>query len=244
MTDVQSLRMSHNSNTIDSENPFAPAESSHQAQTTVPIYSVPISNRNHHSKLTFPNFNGEDPTKWIYKAEQFFKFKNITPYQQVQLVSFHLEGIALQWLTKFGGPLTWVEFTTAVYLRFEPTDYEDPSNALTRLKQTTTVEACQESFEKLSYRVDNLSKLFLVGFFIDGLCNEIRLVVKVKQPKTLTDVIGVSRLIEERNSLLKKIGNGINSRPNTNPHQRTHKNPSTGLLGPPLTTKIGYTPNP
>ncbi|KAL5752569.1 hypothetical protein ACOSP7_022768 [Xanthoceras sorbifolium] len=196
MTDVQSLRMSHNSNTIDSENPFAPAESSHQAQTTVPIYSVPISNRNHHPKLTFPNFNGEDPTKWIYKAEQFFKFKNITPDQQ--------------WLTKFGGPLIWVEFTMAVYLRFGPTDYEDPSNALTRLKQTTTVEAYQESFEKLSYRVDNLSKLFLV-----------------KQPKTLTDVIGVSRLIEERNSLLKKIGNGINSRPNTNPYQRTHNNPST-----------------
>ncbi|RVW85308.1 hypothetical protein CK203_045592 [Vitis vinifera] len=104
-----------------------------------------------------------DPTGWIYKAEQYFDFKNITPGQQVQLASFHLEGIALQWhrwLTKFRGPLTWDEFTKAVQLRFGPTDYEDPSEALTRLKQTTTVVAYQEAFEKLSHRVDGLPEKF------------------------------------------------------------------------------------
>ncbi|KAL5763876.1 hypothetical protein ACOSQ2_016470 [Xanthoceras sorbifolium] len=206
MTEVQGLRMSRNSNTVDSENPFAPAESSHRAQSIVPTYPAPISNP-----------------------------------------SFHLERIALQWhrwLTIFRGPLTWVEFTKAVHLRFGPTDYEDPSEALTRPKQTTIVEAYKKAFEKLSHRVDNLPESFLVGCFIARLCDEIRLDVKVKQYQTLTDAIGVSRLIEERNSLLKKIGNGVNSRPNTNPHQRTHNNPSAGLLGPPPTTKIAYTPNP
>ncbi|KAL5856683.1 hypothetical protein ACOSQ3_004141 [Xanthoceras sorbifolium] len=188
---------------------------------------------------TNAEFRTEDPNGWIYKAEQFFEFKNIASDQQVQLASFHLEGIALQWhrwLTKFRGPLTWVEFTKAVHLRFGPNDYKDPLEALTRLKQTTTVEAYQEAFEKLSHRVDNLPELFLAGCFIAGLHDEIRLDVKVKQPKTLTDAIGVSRLIEERNSLLKKIGSGVNSRPNTNPHQHTHNNVSSGLLGPPSTT--------
>ncbi|RVX19461.1 hypothetical protein CK203_008788 [Vitis vinifera] len=48
-------------------------------------------------QLSFPKFNGNDPTGWIYEAKQYFEFKNITPEQQVQLASFHLEGIALQW---------------------------------------------------------------------------------------------------------------------------------------------------
>ncbi|KAL6322876.1 hypothetical protein AAG906_020919 [Vitis piasezkii] len=126
-----------------------------------------------------------DPTGWIYKAEQYFDFKNITPGQQVQLASFHLEGIALQWhrwLTKFRGPLTWDEFTKAVQLRFGPTDYEDPSEALTRLKQTTTVAAYQEAFEKLSHRVDGLPENFLIGCFIAGLQDEIRIDVKLNNP--------------------------------------------------------------
>ncbi|KAL5830968.1 hypothetical protein ACOSQ4_016322 [Xanthoceras sorbifolium] len=170
MTEVQGLRMSRNSNTVDSENPFAPAKSSHRAQSI-----------------------------------QFFEFKNIAPDQQVQLASFHLEGIALQWhrwLTEFRGPLTWVEFTKAVHLRFGPTDYEDPSEALTRPKQTTIVEAYQKAFEKLSHRYATKSDLisFLVGCFIARLRDEIRLDVKVKQYQTLTDAISVSRLIEERNS--------------------------------------------
>ena len=55
----------------------------------------------------------------------------------MQLASFHLEEDALQWhrwLSKFQGHLTWAEFSQAVLHRFGPTDYEDPSEALTRLR--------------------------------------------------------------------------------------------------------------
>jgi hypothetical protein len=82
--------------------------------------------------------------------------------QQVQLASFHLEGIALQWyrwLTKFRGPLTWEELTKAIQQRFGPIDYEDPSEALTHLKQNTTVVAYQEAFERLSHQVDGLPEI-------------------------------------------------------------------------------------
>ena len=47
-------------------------------------------------KLKFPNFNGEDPNSWIYKAEQYFEYQKIIEGHQVQLASFHLEGTALQ----------------------------------------------------------------------------------------------------------------------------------------------------
>ncbi|KAL5751584.1 hypothetical protein ACOSQ2_022091 [Xanthoceras sorbifolium] len=136
----------------------------------------------------------------INDVVQYFDFNNIAPNQQVQLASFHLEGIALQWhlwLTKFRGSLTWDEFTKAVLLRFGPIDYEDPLEALSRLKQTTNVVAYQEAFEKLSHQVDGLPKNFLIDCFIAGLQDDIRLDVKIKQSSTLADTIGVIRLIEE-----------------------------------------------
>ncbi|XP_073126480.1 uncharacterized protein [Henckelia pumila] len=184
---------------------------SHGSYTTPPD---PNDSRSHNHntphqqlKLTFPKFNGEDPIGWVYKAEQYFSFQNIVHGQQVQLASFHLEGIALQWyrwLTKFRGPLSWEEFTKAVLLCFGHTDYEDPSEALSRLKKTSTVSAYQEAFEQLSHQIDSLPESFLIGCFIAGLRDEVRLDVKIKQPKNLADTIGVARLIEERNNLQKK----------------------------------------
>ncbi|KAJ8752156.1 hypothetical protein K2173_003764 [Erythroxylum novogranatense] len=168
--------------------------------------SNPFPQHHSHLKLQFPKFDGTDPQGWAYKAEQYFEFTGVPPKQHVQLTSFHLEGIALQWhrwLSKFQGPLTWEELTRAIFKRFGPTEY-DPSEALSRLKQTTTVVDYQQEFEKLSHRVDNLPASFLVGSFIAGLREEIRLDVKIKQPRTLSDAIGVTRLVEERNLLQKK----------------------------------------
>jgi len=107
LTELQALCTTRHQNTNSPEiNPFSNEESSHQ-QTS---HRHPINNHQHHNlKLSFPKFNGDDPTGWIYKAEQYFDFQNIVPNQQVQLASFHLEGIALQWhrwLIKFREPLT------------------------------------------------------------------------------------------------------------------------------------------
>jgi hypothetical protein len=236
LTELQSLHTTRPQNTNSPEiNPFSNKESSHQQNP----HRHPINSHQHHSlKLSFPKFNGDDPTAWIYKAELYFEFQNIMPNQQVQLASFHLEGIALQWhrwLIKFRGPLTWDEFTKAIQQRFSPTDYEDPSEALTRLKQNTTVAAYQEAFERLLSQVDGLPEKFLIGCFIAGLRGEIRLDVKIKQPHSLADVIGVARLIEERNQLQKRAPLPIRSVPPPIPASVLAKpsaNPTAGVLGP------------
>ena len=55
------------------------------------------SSRNFHgSKLVFPHFNGDDPTGWIYREEQYFSLHNIFDVNKVPLASFHLEHEALQ----------------------------------------------------------------------------------------------------------------------------------------------------
>ncbi|KAH9648047.1 retrotrans gag domain-containing protein [Citrus sinensis] len=225
LTELQALRVSRPQPTIQPEiNPFYPGETSHTTNTNTP--HTP-NDQHHHLKLHFPRFNGEDPNGWIYKAEQYFEFKNIAPGLQVQLASFHLEGIALQWhrrLTKFKGPLSWQEFIKAMLQRFGPTDYEDPSEALTRLKQTSTLEAYQEAFEKLSHCIDGLPENFLVGCCIAGLKDEIGLDVKIKQPRTLTDATG-------------KMSTSFRPSAITGA-QRIIPHHSSGVLGPPPTSKV------
>ena len=74
-----------------------------------------------------------------------------------------------------------------ITLSFGPTEYENPSEALTRLKHTTTVSAYQEEFDKLSQLIDALPDNHLIGIFIAGLKDEVRLDVKLKNPCTLSD---------------------------------------------------------
>lgn len=65
-------------------------------------------NSRHHIKLQFLEFDGKDPHGWIHKAEQYFDFKGIDADDRVQLSSFHLRGVALQWhrwYARYQGPV-------------------------------------------------------------------------------------------------------------------------------------------
>lgn len=48
-------------------------------------------------RLDFPKFNGEDPSGWVYRADQFFNYHQTNPHHRVLLASFHMEGKALVW---------------------------------------------------------------------------------------------------------------------------------------------------
>nr|GEU94980.1 hypothetical protein [Tanacetum cinerariifolium] len=145
-------------------------------------------------KLQFPRFSGGDTTGWLYHASQFFEFQSVALEEQVDVASMHLDGISLQWhhwFTKLKGPVTWAEFSQALLARFGPTDYENLTEALSRLKHTTTVAQYQESFEKLSHQVDGLPEEFLMACYIGGLKDEVRL---ESQPVRFSTPSSVSRL--------------------------------------------------
>ncbi|KAK9225705.1 hypothetical protein WN943_010749 [Citrus x changshan-huyou] len=143
---------------------------------------------------------------------------------------------------KFRGPLSWEEFTNAVLLRFGPTDYEDPSEALSHLKQTTTVVAYQEAFEKLSHQINGLPQHFLIGCFIAGLRDDIRLDVKIKQPRILADAIRVARHVEERNLLQRKARMSYPFQ-TSSVIPRTMPNTTASVLRPPPVQKINQNSN-
>lgn len=82
MVELQAMQIAQSNRTLDKEvNPFTAGETSHSkpfASTTS------ILDRNHtHIELNFLIFTSEveDPTSWIFKAEQYFEFKNIDSSQ-------------------------------------------------------------------------------------------------------------------------------------------------------------------
>ena len=111
-------------------------------------------------KLDFPRFYGEELTSWIYKANQYFKYYRIQESEKLMMASFHMEGEALVWFQKgedagvFG---TWEALVQATLIRFGSTAYDDPMEALTRLRQTSTVALYKGEYEALANRIKGLS---------------------------------------------------------------------------------------
>lgn len=101
-----------------------------------------------HVKLDFPRFNGEqDPTTWVCRAEQFFRFQGTSEAEKTALASFHLKGEAQLWfrvLPSEGRDVGWAEFT-----RFGPNQFYDPFGELTKLQQEGSVREYQKRFESL-----------------------------------------------------------------------------------------------
>ena len=150
--------------------------------------------------LDFPRFHGEDPTCWIYKTNKFFSFYGTPEHQKVLMASYHLNGEALisfQDSEQAGGFASWEVFIRALQTRFGTSTYDDPMEALTRLKQTTSVVSYKGNFEILSNRIKGLSKSHKLSCFLSGLQDEIRLPVRMLVPKSLNDAFGLAKIQKE-----------------------------------------------
>jgi hypothetical protein len=80
-------------------------------------------------RLDFPHFDGGDPSRWLYRAKQFFEYHQTPAMQHVRIASFYLEGDALQWYrwAMVANPMAaWPEFSKALLTRFGPTEYTNP----------------------------------------------------------------------------------------------------------------------
>ena len=80
---------------------------------------------------------------------------------------------------------------------FGVTTYDDPMEALIRLKQTSTMIAYKGNFEILSNRIFGLSESHKLSCFLSGLKDEIRLSVRMLVLKTLNKAFGLAKIQEE-----------------------------------------------
>ncbi|XP_059449450.1 uncharacterized protein LOC132180588 [Corylus avellana] len=151
-------------------------------------------------RIEFPKFDGTDPSGWIYKANKFFQVHNTSSYQKFLLASIHMEGKALVWFRdmEMSGCLhDWTVLTQALLERFGPLGYDDLMEALSKLKQTTSVDDYKEKFEALSNRVRGIDDQNRLSCFLGGLKNEIRLPVRMFKPQSLLAAYGLAKVQEE-----------------------------------------------
>ena len=69
--------------------------------------------------------------------------------------------------------------------------------ALTRLKQTSSVVAYKGDFEILSNKLLGLSKSHKLSYFFSGLKDEFRLLVRMLVPKSFNEAFGLAKIQEE-----------------------------------------------
>ena len=112
-----------------------------------------------------------------------------------------MEGRALawfQWMTSNGQLTSWPVFLQALQTCFAPSQYEDPTGALFKLTQKTTVNAYLSKFEDLANHVVGLPAPFLLQCFISGLSSDICREVQALQPLTISQAAGLARLQEDK----------------------------------------------
>ena len=83
----------------------------------------------------------------------------------------------------------------ALHIRFGAIAYDDPMEILTRLKQTASVSSYKAQFEVLSNKIKGLS----TAHKLSGLRDEIRLQVRMLNPKSLNEAFGLAKIQEEYN---------------------------------------------
>nr|XP_023907237.1 uncharacterized protein LOC112018933 [Quercus suber] len=192
-------------------------------QQSVSRFSRPV-------RLDFPRFCGEEPTSWIYKANQYFKYYRIPESEKLMMASFHMDGEALVWFQKgedAGVISTREALVQAMLIRFRSTAYDDPMEALTRLRQTTIVASYKGEFEALANRIKGLSLQHKLSCFLSGLKDEVRLPVRMLNPPSLIAAFGLAKIQEEYLLGCKRSYKG------------THDQARPSLLGVPRPSLLG-----
>nr|XP_027099356.1 uncharacterized protein LOC113718666 [Coffea arabica] len=155
-------------------------------------------------KLELHLFSGENPREWIRKCNKYFLLNKVPDEHKLLLVEMFLEGRADNWFQgiKLEKPrLTWEEFGELLCQRFKGTCCRDIVEEFNKLQQVGTVEVYQEKFEELKTLMliqnPSFSEEYFISSFTSGLKEELKPMVKMLKPNTLSGVMEVAYLQEQ-----------------------------------------------
>ncbi|OIT31356.1 putative mitochondrial protein, partial [Nicotiana attenuata] len=158
-------------------------------------HEVPVGrsySNNFNSKIDCPYFEEGDPKAWLRKCERYFHYNHIIdPQHKLDTAVLHLNGRAEEWYFS----------------------YQLSRGRFKRVEQNGSVNEYLERFEDLKAWVlikhPTIPEEFFLGFFIEGLKEEIRHTVKMLDPYSLSHAVEKARHKEElMESMNKKKGYG------------------------------------
>ncbi|KAF7836177.1 Retrovirus-related Pol polyprotein from transposon 17.6 [Senna tora] len=159
-------------------------------------------------RLELPIFNGEDPIGWLFRVERYFIVNAVPGEEKLDAVAVCMEGKALNWLQwlEVRKPVqSWSEFKTELLRRFHESQQGNGYEILMAHKQSGTVGDYRERFELLSAPLKDATEEMLIGFYQNGLKEEVRAELRMTQAQNLLDVMDMSQKIEERNEVVERL---------------------------------------
>nr|KYP47049.1 hypothetical protein KK1_031354 [Cajanus cajan] len=187
-------------------------------------------------KLQLSEFTGSEPVDWLFQADQYFLFYQVPWEQRVSIAGFYMRGEALSWFKWMHGNQQlrdWSHFVNALKLRFGPSIYANHEQDLYKLRKVGSVADYQDAFEKLSNQVYGLSSTSLLNCFISGLSPAIKRELVILQPQSITQAMGLAKLIEDKLQ---------DSKPRFSRSQTSSNSPSTISNSPTLIQSHKPTP--
>lgn len=91
----------------------------------------------------------------------------------------------------------WEGFVRAIQIWFGKGAYDDPMETFSKLKQEGLLEDYKTKFDTLALKVQGLPKAHKLSCFLGGLKDEIRLPVRMFNPKSLVDAYSLAWIQEE-----------------------------------------------
>ncbi|WVZ04403.1 hypothetical protein V8G54_025209 [Vigna mungo] len=163
--------------------------------------------------VELPSFEGGDPYIWINRAERFFYIQKVAEEDKVELAYISMEGSASYWFKYWREKTknrTWMGLKAGLINRFgggfRGTVYEQ----MATLRQDGTLEEFVRSFEMLLGQTQGLSEELILGFFLDGLREDIKGQVRIQDPPDLMVAIRVARDVENAiNRACGGVWNGV-----------------------------------
>lgn len=84
----------------------------------------------------------------------------------------------------------------ALLVRFGPNAYDDPTETLTRLRKNGIMEDYKARFEAPSKRLRGLFDTYKLSYFHSGLCDDIRLPIRICNPPNLKSAYSLAKIKE------------------------------------------------
>ncbi|TYJ98848.1 transposon Tf2-1 polyprotein isoform X1 [Cucumis melo var. makuwa] len=160
-----------------------------------------LPDRNKFKKIEMPIFTGEDPDSWLFRAERYFQIHKLTDSEKMLVSTVSFDGPTLNWFRsqeerdRF---TSWSNMKERLLVRFRSNKDGTISGQFLRVKQESTVEEYINLFDKMVAPVNDLPERVIQDTFMNGLLPWVRSEVFFCRPKSLTEMMEVPQMVENR----------------------------------------------
>ncbi|GJR09096.1 hypothetical protein Tco_0791748 [Tanacetum coccineum] len=120
---------------------------------------------------------------------------------KVEIASMYLEGDALDlfaWISAEHNHLYWEELVKILHENYGPAEFQNPDEHLCNIKQMGTVKEYRQEFAKRVARVHDWLDHCLLGVFISGLKEELKVDVRIHKPKNVFKAVSLALEFEAK----------------------------------------------